>query len=226
MAGVSLQMPQISQAEMLAFFEAHFSKLATDHFESHFLRPNNDQPPIGDTANCAEHDGTAEEQYIDEEYYYEEEENDGLGHYPDGVKRTLTDEQIAMFRYSELQALLRKNEQEQSTKLSATPVDELSEGELSDNFPSAPRATGPAPTKKKKRRKKNKNGSQKNKDSHETDRHEGEGAEGESQPMDLRKRTWDVVDKGLATLDYGEEEHEQQPAPGNPMQRRRISYDD
>ncbi|KAH7399516.1 hypothetical protein BKA66DRAFT_437062 [Pyrenochaeta sp. MPI-SDFR-AT-0127] len=41
-----------------------------------------------------------------EEYY--EEEDDGLGYYPDGKKRTLTDEQIAMFRHSEIQSILRK----------------------------------------------------------------------------------------------------------------------
>ena len=41
-----------------------------------------------------------------EEYY--EEADDGLGYYPDGTKRTLTDEQIAMFRHSEIQAILRK----------------------------------------------------------------------------------------------------------------------
>lgn len=37
----------------------------------------------------------------------EEEEDDGLGFYPDGTKRTLTDAQIAMFRHSEIQAALR-----------------------------------------------------------------------------------------------------------------------
>lgn len=35
-------------------------------------------------------------------------DDDGLGYYPDGVKRTLTDEQIAMFRHSEIQTLLRE----------------------------------------------------------------------------------------------------------------------
>lgn len=35
-------------------------------------------------------------------------EVDELGYYDDGVKRTLTDEQIAMFRHSEIQELLRK----------------------------------------------------------------------------------------------------------------------
>ncbi|KAF1912420.1 hypothetical protein BDU57DRAFT_559656 [Ampelomyces quisqualis] len=36
-----------------------------------------------------------------------EEEDDGLGYYPDGTKRTLTDEQIAIFRNSEVQRILR-----------------------------------------------------------------------------------------------------------------------
>ena len=40
----------------------------------------------------------------------EEEEDDGLGYYPDGVKRTLTDEQIAMFRASEIYALIRERQ--------------------------------------------------------------------------------------------------------------------
>ena len=35
-------------------------------------------------------------------------DDDGLGYYPDGVKRTLTDDQIAMFRHSEIQLLLRE----------------------------------------------------------------------------------------------------------------------
>lgn len=37
-----------------------------------------------------------------------EEEDDGLGYYEDGMKRTLTDEQITMFRHSEIQQLLRQ----------------------------------------------------------------------------------------------------------------------
>jgi hypothetical protein len=41
-----------------------------------------------------------------EEYF--DEADDGLGYYPDGTKRTLTDEQIAMFRHSEIHAMLRK----------------------------------------------------------------------------------------------------------------------
>ncbi|KAJ5817067.1 hypothetical protein N7447_009300 [Penicillium robsamsonii] len=36
--------------------------------------------------------------------------DDDLGHYPDGVKRTLTDEQIRIFRHSEIHALLRERQ--------------------------------------------------------------------------------------------------------------------
>ncbi|KAL6715980.1 hypothetical protein ACLMJK_006942 [Lecanora helva] len=38
------------------------------------------------------------------------EEEDDLGHYPDGNKRTLTDDQIAMFRHSEIYAILRERQ--------------------------------------------------------------------------------------------------------------------
>ncbi|KAL4943830.1 hypothetical protein BDV06DRAFT_220891 [Aspergillus oleicola] len=40
----------------------------------------------------------------------DEEETDNLGYYPDGVKRTLTDEQIRIFRHSEIHALLRERQ--------------------------------------------------------------------------------------------------------------------
>ena len=39
---------------------------------------------------------------------YGVEDDDGLGYYPDGVRRTLTDEQIAIFRHTEIQTLLRE----------------------------------------------------------------------------------------------------------------------
>ncbi|EFQ85340.1 hypothetical protein CFE70_001268 [Pyrenophora teres f. teres 0-1] len=50
--------------------------------------------------------GVEPEAQVAEEYY--DEADDGLGYYPDDTKRTLTDEQIAMFRHSEIQAILRK----------------------------------------------------------------------------------------------------------------------
>jgi len=179
---------------MNAFHEAHFAKLATDHFQAHFLRP--DHPPAQDTTYNA----------ADEEGYYKEED-DGLGYYPDGVKRTLTDEQIAIFRHSELEALRRESSKPSKTKNTNPKEDsahDMSEGEVSS---SAPSATAKKPKKRKR-------GKGKNNNMHKN------GAE----PVDLRKRTWDVVDSGLATLDYGEENHT--PVEASAIQRRRISYDD
>lgn len=40
----------------------------------------------------------------------ETDEGDDLGYYPDGVKRTLTDQQISMFRHSEIYSLIRKRQ--------------------------------------------------------------------------------------------------------------------
>ncbi|GAB1311062.1 Cut8 proteasome-binding domain-containing protein [Madurella fahalii] len=202
MAAASFRVPQISQAEMIAFHEAHFSKLATGHFQSHFLRPD---LPAPEEAVCNDADGTNYDEYHDEE---EDDDDDGLGYYPDGVKRTLTDEQIAIFRHSELEALRRAKESS-NTRKSITTVPredaahDVSEGEVSSSTP-----TGTAARNKKKR----KRGKNKNKNKN-----------GEEQ-IDLRKRTWDMVDKGLATLDYDEEEAE--PAQAGAVQRRRISYDD
>jgi len=72
---------------------------------------------------------------VEEEEYAEDTEDDGLGYYEDGVKRTLTDEQIAIFRHSEIEALLRdrrhaeeaKEDEYDSPAINTTePVDEES----------------------------------------------------------------------------------------------------
>lgn len=54
---------------------------------------------------------------------YEADDDDGLGYYPDGVKRTLTDEQIALFRHSEIHTILRKR------RLKKENADEASESD-------------------------------------------------------------------------------------------------
>ena len=51
------------------------------------------------TTEESHHDATYEESY--------QAEDDDLGYYPDGAKRTLTDEQIAMFRHSEIYSIMR-----------------------------------------------------------------------------------------------------------------------
>ena len=47
--------------------------------------------------------------------YRDQELEDELGYYPDGTKRTLTDDQIAMFRHSEIQQLLKTLRSQQTT---------------------------------------------------------------------------------------------------------------
>ena len=50
-------------------------------------------------------------------------EDDDLGYYPDGAKRTLTDDQIAMFRHSEVYSILRER-QVRKENLEAEGVDQ------------------------------------------------------------------------------------------------------
>lgn len=54
-----------------------------------------------------------------------EDQDDGLGYYPDGVKRTLTDEQISMFRHSEIYSLLRQRQLKRERD--ETEADQISE---------------------------------------------------------------------------------------------------
>jgi len=71
-----------------------------------------------------------------------EEEDDGLGYYPDGVKRTLTDEEIAIFRHSEIEAILRerrlRREAGSSPEASSPPIGAAPAGVSS--HPAAPPA--------------------------------------------------------------------------------------
>ncbi|PVI08272.1 hypothetical protein DM02DRAFT_648325 [Periconia macrospinosa] len=48
------------------------------------------------------------EQWPNTEEEVQDYEDDELGYYDDGMKRTLTDEQIAMFRHTEIQTILRE----------------------------------------------------------------------------------------------------------------------
>ncbi|KAJ0337822.1 hypothetical protein COL922a_006309 [Colletotrichum nupharicola] len=134
-----------------------------------------------DFFNPEKHAGDENAAYDDEEYY--EEEDDGLGYYPDGVKRTLTDEQIAMFRHSEIEALRKEKEKAEERRSAASQAD-LEAGEVGDND-SAKEAATPQPPKPKNKKK----------------RKAGKNKNHESKP-DLRKRTWDVVEAGLDSLDY------------------------
>jgi len=74
-----------------------------------------------------------EEEATQEEYTYEDE---SLGYYEDGTERTLTDEQIAMFRHTEIQTILRdrRRRREEGEPLHAiySPRSPPSKPEVSD----------------------------------------------------------------------------------------------
>lgn len=177
----------------------HFATPQIETFTREFLGP------VKDT-----------EEVSKEWYDVYEDEDDGLGYYPDGVKRTLTDDQIAMFRHSEIQTLLRKQQRaaedkeyvfEGSSNIGAIDQDANS-GDLAqdDTVSMAGRSTQGI---RKKRKARNKKQSFK-----------------QNVKPDLRKRTWDKVDEGMDGLDYGEEESSTMAIPTPAPSRRRISYDD
>ena len=141
--------------DLLAFFEAHFSQDALSSFSGTFINPSTEQ------------------EIQDDEW----DEDDGLGYYDDGVKRTLTDEQIEIFRHSELEELRKRQEKAANGKQPA-PSDEATPAQSPQS--SLPQSFRNTNRRKKKAKKVTKR---------------------EPKP-DLRKRTWDVVDKGLDSLDY------------------------
>lgn len=177
------------------------------------------------------------------------EEDDGLGYYPDGVKRTLTDEQIEIFRHSELEALGRakdkagklRNESVELLKLAYSNADVdrddpddgeilANTGELVDIVPTKQRSgsedgeledddsSSPPMTEAEAKRLKRKRARQ---------RKQAKNKKFQTEPkVDLRKRTWDVVEDGMDSLDYDELEGAQVPGFGLASKRRQISYDD
>jgi hypothetical protein len=84
----------ISQDDLAAFHAHHF-----DGRQLGF-------PGTPISATAPESSSLREGHYEDGDLEYDDDD-DGLGYYPDGVKRTLTDAQIAIFRWSEVQSLLR-----------------------------------------------------------------------------------------------------------------------
>ncbi|KAI2479248.1 DUF3807 domain containing protein [Pyrenophora tritici-repentis] len=82
-----MEIPTVTIADLRAFHAKHFPHAPAPEHVLYGVEPE---------AQAAE------------EYY--DEADDGLGYYSDGTKRTLTDEQIAMFRHSEIHAILRKRQ--------------------------------------------------------------------------------------------------------------------
>ena len=97
---------------------------------------------------------------LKQQEYYDEADN-GLGHYHDGVKRTLTDEQVAMFRHSEVYAILRARQvarENMDISDSEAEVDrddlqgdedreDVKDNDLSEEGVMSPPDSGPSPTR-------------------------------------------------------------------------------
>lgn len=187
-----------TQDDLSSFFDSHFSNDAVKAFHSQFFNPS--EATLQHVQSESREYSRGEEDWEEEGY----EEDDGLGYYADGVKRTLTDEQIEIFRHSELHALEREKEKEEERR-SFTPrtpsagvdsdnregsaVDvagagEAEEGEVQGEEQGHQGRASAGNKKKRKRKGKN-----------------GNGKHREPKP-DLRKRTWDVVETGLDSLDY------------------------
>jgi hypothetical protein len=214
----------LSQDDLAAFHATHFAAHSVNHFAEQFLGPV-------------------------EEGYPEDTEENYLGYYEDGAKRTLTDEQIAIFRHSEIQALLRERRHAAEARES-----EEEDGQVQPDVPE-----GQKLREEDGQAQKNMPEVQVQPEEDLEDGELGEEPEDENinlpspppiikngRPVpnkenksqkakpksffkqyvkpDLRKRTWDKVDTGLESLDYDEGEYN--AASARPMQRRKISYDD
>lgn len=224
------------QAEIGSFHNAHFSSAATALFDTQFFQP-----------------GTAQQddQYYEEEYEeFYEEEDDGLGWYEDGVKRTLTDEQIAIFRHSELEglrraeakvaktkqesaALLQEAKDEDAAKLSADPITSLStpsydesaaDGEIKEEGGEVQDGSEDGEIEEEEPQLTKAEARRLKKQRTKRRKQEQRKFNPEKKP-DLRKRTWDVVEAGMDSL-YYDEEGAEDAAAAPAAQRRRISYDD
>jgi hypothetical protein len=84
----------------------------------------------------------------------DDDDDDGLGYYPDGVKRTLTDEQIALFRHTEIHKILHKrrlkkeNAEYEPSESDYKPAEKV---ETMDGVQNGPINTEPAQTLSRKR---------------------------------------------------------------------------
>ncbi|KAK3720910.1 hypothetical protein LTR37_003573 [Vermiconidia calcicola] len=134
----TLTIPAVTEHDLLAFQISHFGDDTKP--EAWFVDP---------------------ETAIYHEPEIEQEDDDGLGYYDDGVKRALTDEQIEMFRHSEMEQLVREGRlvREEAEAMGGaeensqvpSPVSEASsiEEELADLAKSAPLASPPHRSKKR-----------------------------------------------------------------------------
>lgn len=87
---MSFLVPTVTEDDLAAFHKNHFARCRV---------------PVSFFQNYDTSGSQAPEETIED-----------LGYYPDGVQRTLTDDQITMFRHSEIEALLRERRHRQEAE--------------------------------------------------------------------------------------------------------------
>ncbi|TQS38505.1 hypothetical protein Golomagni_00988 [Golovinomyces magnicellulatus] len=180
-----------SKQDLVDFFSSHFTPACINHFSSSYLRP---------------------------EEYDDNYEDDGLGYYEDGTKRTLTDEQIAIFRHSELfreelRSKSKRFEDNDSSSKTETGSKGLKPIKNDQDQIDSTQTTVQNEKPLTKRARKALKAKQKGYFRHII-------------KPDLRKRTWDKVDAGLGCLDYDDSPNKSAADATPPPQRRRVTYDD
>ncbi|KAF2460072.1 hypothetical protein BDY21DRAFT_337317 [Lineolata rhizophorae] len=114
-------LPAHIEAALLDFHREHFPPVSLDTFMRNqaatLWKPavpaqHASEPPASSDAPAAKggnatNTGHGQDRHATKEGAHENAEDDGLGYYSDGEKRTLTDDQIAIFRHSEFQEVLR-----------------------------------------------------------------------------------------------------------------------
>ncbi|KAI9044783.1 DUF3807 domain-containing protein [Aspergillus affinis] len=127
-----LQIPNVTIEDLQTFQAQHF--------------PGSAQIPT--TQYQYRHDETVDE-HLDGGNAYDE---DDLGYYPDGVKRTLTDEQIKIFRHSEIHTLLREKQlREEALLEEAREKAEVEEEAIKSRKEAIPETVDKEPTNHPKR---------------------------------------------------------------------------
>ncbi|KAF8469081.1 hypothetical protein BDZ91DRAFT_721681 [Kalaharituber pfeilii] len=139
-----LTVPSVTWEQIDAFRQKHFSAAAHSAFFTPFLPSSQTDslptfPHSNDDASITynEYGAAAEEEEYAFEDYGEEDPAD-LGYYPDGTKRTLTDAQIAIFRHTEIQEMLKAQRNALRSEAEAAAAKAEAEAEASTNDTSPP----------------------------------------------------------------------------------------
>ncbi|EPE02769.1 hypothetical protein F503_08532 [Ophiostoma piceae UAMH 11346] len=241
-----IQVPQISRDELFTFHESHFAKVSVADFGVSFTGLQVPSAPVS-TDQTGQVDGIGDEEYYEYEYEEGEGEYGAADDYDDepfdpSVAHLVPDFEVV--EPTKEAEETRGDIKDRKDNKDEEEQDDAEEGEIPDeggdvegNGEDEPRL------KKKKKRRRKKNGAsnankaagsntasagssndaaadQKPDKRGRQDRHHGRPPK-----PDLRKRTWDVVDQGLGSLDYDETETDPGSMPA-PPQRRRIQYED